>query len=176
VIESASLVEFSVLGVPVPKGRARFAVMFSKGAAARLRAAAPFDVLRVARSCVHVSTHTPEDTRNAEHAFRLSCLRAKPRKPFAGPLRVDLVFVVPAPARLEAERSRSWPHVRPDADNYAKLVLDALNGSFWDDDGQVCALGVVKIYGLTPRTDVRISQLGGVADGSQLQLWGGRKA
>lgn len=34
--------------------------------------------------------------------------------------------------------------VRPDADNVAKLVLDALNGAAWEDDTQVVSLSVVK--------------------------------
>ena len=34
---------------------------------------------------------------------------------------------------------------KPDADNIAKLVLDALNGVAYDDDSQVFALYVLKL-------------------------------
>ena len=44
------------------------------------------------------------------------------------------------PRRVEREPDV----VRPDADNVAKLVLDALNGAAWEDDTQVVALSVVK--------------------------------
>ena len=34
---------------------------------------------------------------------------------------------------------------KPDADNIAKIVLDALNGVAWLDDAQVTSLTVVKL-------------------------------
>ena len=46
---------------------------------------------------------------------------------------------------------------RPDVDNAAKAVLDALNGVAWEDDSQVERLGVEKSYGQEARTTVRIS-------------------
>lgn len=49
------------------------------------------------------------------------------------------------------KRVSSEPDVyKPDADNVAKLVLDALNGVAWADDSQVMSLHVVK----SPRTRV----------------------
>ena len=36
---------------------------------------------------------------------------------------------------------------KPDADNLAKFVMDALNGTYYKDDSQVCALHVMKRYG-----------------------------
>ena len=54
----------------------------------------------------------------------------------------------------------SHPDVqRPDADNDAKLVLDALNGLAWEDDQQVNDLHVIKrdrTRGTEPRTLVNI--------------------
>jgi len=39
------------------------------------------------------------------------------------------------------------PHVgKPDCDNLAKSVCDALNGILWDDDRQICRLVVEKWY------------------------------
>lgn len=115
---------------------------------------------------------TSEKTRNGELAFRLQAAKWKPRKPLAGPLRVDLVFFLPRPASLHGDRSRVWPGVRPDRDNYEKLVFDSLNGMFWTDDGQICDGSTRKIYDSKPRTEVRISQLTD-ADTSQCELWGG---
>lgn len=48
---------------------------------------------------------------------------------------------------------------KPDADNDAKLVLDALNGVAWDDDQQVTDLHVIKrdrTRGTAPRMLVTI--------------------
>ena len=49
---------------------------------------------------------------------------------------------------------------KPDADNIAKLVLDALNGVAYHDDSQVSALLVVKdtrLRGASPETTITIS-------------------
>ena len=35
---------------------------------------------------------------------------------------------------------------KPDCDNIAKIILDALNGIAYDDDSQVAMLNVVKLY------------------------------
>jgi Holliday junction resolvase RusA-like endonuclease len=47
------------------------------------------------------------------------------------------------------------PTVKPDADNLAKSVCDALNGVAWVDDKQVIKLHVFKAYGV-PRVEVEI--------------------
>ena len=39
-----------------------------------------------------------------------------------------------------------YPTKKPDADNIAKAVCDALNGILYKDDTQVCALTVFKAY------------------------------
>jgi Holliday junction resolvase RusA-like endonuclease len=42
---------------------------------------------------------------------------------------------------------RTWHFNRPDADNLAKAVLDALNGVAWVDDGQVAVVQAIKLRG-----------------------------
>lgn len=63
---------------------------------------------------------------------------------FHGPVsvRIDVFRALPkgAPKRVDSEPDTH----RPDADNVAKGVLDALNGVAWDDDAQVVDLYVVK--------------------------------
>jgi Holliday junction resolvase RusA-like endonuclease len=44
------------------------------------------------------------------------------------------------------DRARCDPCVRPDADKLGRALLDALTGIAYDDDGQVVALSVRKIY------------------------------
>jgi Holliday junction resolvase RusA-like endonuclease len=134
------MIEFTIEGVPVPKGRPR-ARIIGKGRAAR------------------VQIYTPDETIAAERMLRITSMRHRPRKPLDGPLHVTTVFVVPSPARVAAERSKVWPQVRPDDDNYRKLVLDALNEMFWHDDGQICGGESWKFYGSPPRTYIRIRPL-----------------
>lgn len=176
------MIEFTVPGVPTPKGRPRFRSIFAPEAlrdVAREIVSAVKDgavISRITRMLANLkpitTTYTPAETKAAAEAFAWQSKRYAPRAPLAGALRVDLVFIVPAPTRLDSERSRVWPHVRPDIDNYTKLVYDALNGMFWIDDGQICANTGTKRYGHPPRTEVRISRLSDV-DETQIDLWKG---
>jgi Holliday junction resolvase RusA-like endonuclease len=59
----------------------------------------------------------------------------------------------------EAEAGRIRPSSRPDADNYLKSCLDALNGIAFKDDSQVVSVHVHKFYSSTPRTEIEISEL-----------------
>jgi len=46
------------------------------------------------------------------------------------------------------------PDKRPDVDNYAKTVLDALNGTIWTDDSRIVAMNIEKYYSIYPRIEV----------------------
>ena len=49
---------------------------------------------------------------------------------------------------------------RPDSDNLAKLVKDALNKVFWKDDSLVCDLNIKKRYDHdNPRTEITITPI-----------------
>lgn len=48
------------------------------------------------------------------------------------------------------------PTVKPDLDNIAKAILDALNGVAYYDDNQVQDLTIKKFYSDDPRVDVKI--------------------
>ena len=50
------------------------------------------------------------------------------------------------------------PIKRPDADNIAKIVLDALNGIAYKDDSQIVDLSVPKRYSDKPRVEIFIEQ------------------
>lgn len=57
---------------------------------------------------------------------------------------------VPVKVRISATKSSAKrvndPFVmKPDADNIAKLVLDALNGKAWHDDAQIVSLEITKL-------------------------------
>lgn len=59
------------------------------------------------------------------------------------PLCVACDFFVTRPT---AAKKRIYPHVKPDLDNYAKAVLDALNATVWFDDSQIVDLRLSKRY------------------------------
>ena len=86
---------------------------------------------------------TDKETRAAEQELRL-LMRSKWRgKPLDNALRVELVFFIAKPKSV----NRPYPSVRPDADNFAKLVMDCGNGILWMDDSQIVDLRVRKEYG-----------------------------
>lgn len=61
-----------------------------------------------------------------------------------GALSVELRFFMKKPKSLSI---KTVHHVKkPDCDNLAKAVLDALNGVCWKDDSQIVDLRVVKRY------------------------------
>jgi Holliday junction resolvase RusA-like endonuclease len=69
-----------------------------------------------------------------------------------GPVSLSLVFYMPRPkshyGRSGIKDSAPIYHIgRPDADNLAKAVMDALsNLNVWEDDSAVCSLTVHKLY------------------------------
>lgn len=68
------------------------------------------------------------------------------------PLTVNIcVFIANQKNISKAERQRreayeSVPATKPDVDNYAKTVLDALNGVAYYDDGQIAKQSLTKVY------------------------------
>lgn len=72
------------------------------------------------------------------------------------PIAVNLVFGMPVPKNtskkyVEAMTDGVIKHIkRPDADNMAKAVLDALNGLAWEDDSQIVRLSITKEYAKEP--------------------------
>ena len=51
------------------------------------------------------------------------------------------------------------PIVKPDVDNVAKSILDALNGIIYLDDKQIIELDIEKIYAETSWTEVKIKEI-----------------
>ena len=47
---------------------------------------------------------------------------------------------------FEAKNNLQRPVTRPDADNYVKGILDAMNGIVYEDDALICRLVVEKFY------------------------------
>ena len=49
--------------------------------------------------------------------------------------------------------------VRPDLDNYLKLLLDVMNKGFYVDDSQVVKLQAEKVYGRKGKPEVVIEEI-----------------
>jgi Holliday junction resolvase RusA-like endonuclease len=93
-----------------------------------------------------------------------------PARPLAGPVQVRIAFVFRRPnshfrssnpAKELRGDAPTYHTSKPDSDNLAKAVLDALTqlGTFWRDDSQVCSLFAGKTYGPNPGAVVEIISL-----------------
>ena len=109
-------------------------------------------------------TYTPKNTRDYEQLVRLEY--AKQCGEYFGDkaLIVDIIANVPIPKskpktiRKEMQAGRIRPTSKPDCDNIAKAVLDALNGIAYHDDSQVVCLCVGKWYSDAPCVIVSIKE------------------
>ena len=93
----------------------------------------------------HAGVYTPDtaDAWKAEVRRAALANRSTP-EPLRGPLSVQLTFLMPRPKSRKVD---VWHTTRPDADNLAKAVLDALtDASIWGDDAQVAKMVVAKLY------------------------------
>jgi Holliday junction resolvase RusA-like endonuclease len=75
----------------------------------------------------------------------------------SGPVSLVLVCSMPRPKYIK--KDAIWHTKKPDIDNLAKAVMDALNGIVWKDDSQICELSAVKIYDVTPGIQLEVTEL-----------------
>lgn len=123
-----------------------------------------------------------KDTKSRTHEDTIASLAAqyRPESPLTGPLRVKILVITPRAASVNpiskatgqprGDLSRYWNAKKPDADNYCKAVLDALQ-AFWVDDCQVVDLHAQKVVaawgesaGLEIWIDAAGLEPGGLAD------------
>lgn len=139
------IVGFTVDGVPVGKGRPKFA-----------------------RRGNFVTAYTPAKTKTYEEQVALvsrNAMKTENKVICPSPVQLNMDIFVPIPKswskikRARALSGEEYPTTKPDADNVAKGVLDALNGVVFDDDKQVVGLSISKRYSDRPRVDVRVYEV-----------------
>lgn len=91
--------------------------------------------------------YTPKDTRDYERDIRDAFENApgRPPEPFSGPIAVCIMTYRQLPKSTPKSVISEPDTHKPDIDNVAKIVLDALNGVAWEDDAQVVRLTVSKL-------------------------------
>ncbi len=134
------VVTFSVECLPIPKGRPRFK-----------------------RAGKFIQTYTPKKTLDFEELLRSRAVEAMgDSEPLDSPLEAFFYIRLPVPQSYSKKRSKACleglesPIKRPDIDNYAKSILDAMNGVIFKDDSQVISLHITKRYDLTPGVDMMV--------------------
>jgi len=117
---------------------------------------------RVAIRGRFASAYTPKETVNAE-AWVKRCAVDQIGSPCLDiPLDIAIQITVQIAEswsnkkRAAALAGEIKPTGKPDLDNCAKLLCDALNGVIWKDDSQIVAMTLIKRYGERPQTVLKI--------------------
>jgi len=137
------MVNFSIDGPPHGKGRPRFR-----------------------RFGNFVQTYTDAKTKSYETLVKEAATKAMgSSQPLEGPVKLDLIIRLPVPKSYPKKRSEAclngseWPTKKPDWDNVAKSVADAMNDIVFLDDTQIVIARVVKTYSAEAGVDVQVSEV-----------------
>lgn len=119
--------EFIVYGEPQGKARPRFA-----------------------RTNKGVRTFTPQKTTEYEERVQLAYRQVYKDEPIQKPVKVYIQAHFSMPKswsrKKKVESLLHRPTKKPDVDNIAKAICDALNGVAYKDDSQIVELNVSKYY------------------------------
>lgn len=96
-----------------------------------------------------VKTYTPEKTVNYENWVKMCWMNSGQEKMQGNIIAVIVArFMIPQSfsKKKRNELNEKPCPKKPDCDNIAKSILDALNGIAYDDDAQIVELSVSKVY------------------------------
>lgn len=134
------MVRFEILGQPIAKQRPR-----------------------VTRSGI---AYTPSKTVNYETLVKYTYQSLYPhRELMLGCIEATIIAVFPIPKSYPKYKTtclicgRYNYDKKPDCDNLAKIILDALNGIAYKDDSQVTSLHINKEYGTQPKVIVELKEI-----------------
>ena len=107
--------------------------------------------------------YTPKKTKDYEKAIA-EHFKGQNIEKFEGPIHIKLVFQMPIPKSFTKKQRGLIQEgfmkydKKPDLDNLAKAVLDALNGIAYEDDSKITGLFLVKRYSNFPGTTMTIRE------------------
>lgn len=88
-----------------------------------------------------------------------------PKEPLSGALEMHIAFYMPIPKNARGLQRQAMSHnvvkhyKRPDIDNLAYIVTNALKGIVYKDDSQICRLVLDKLYGEQPKTVIKVMEV-----------------
>ncbi|MGO9773259.1 MAG: RusA family crossover junction endodeoxyribonuclease [Roseiarcus sp.] len=110
---------------------------------------------------------TPKRQRDSMALVKLAAHKAmNGEPPLDGPidLKIRATYRVPSSWSKKRAATARWRTARPDADNIAKIIADAMNEIVFADDAQIANLTVQKVYGVIAGvtvTAMRMDENGG---------------
>ena len=119
----------------------------------------------------HFGRRAYDPSKKDKKQFYLLASEHKPDTPIDGPIRLGVVFYFNRPkshyrtgkfSYLLKDDAPAFKTSKPDIDNLAKFVADALQPNFYKDDSQIIELKAEKYYvshGEPARTEVMIDEI-----------------
>jgi Holliday junction resolvase RusA-like endonuclease len=142
---------FTSIGEPFGKERPRFVTKYSEGK----------------RGYKGGFAYTPKKTKEHERKIAMDYathpnhidFRRVPVK-----IKIHAYYKIPKKfnlaQRAAASEQKLLPkHKKPDVDNIAKLIMDALEGYAYINDVQICEMEIKKFYGIPPRVEIEIEEI-----------------
>lgn len=135
--------EFEVVGAPVGKRRPKFSTIHGYAQALK-----------------------PKDDVIYENLVKIMFQQAKPNnyslfnKPIK--MKIEAYFAIPKSfskvKQSQALEGKLLPLTKPDADNIAKIICDALNDVAYKDDTQIVELSIIKRYAMEPKVKITLDE------------------
>jgi Holliday junction resolvase RusA-like endonuclease len=141
--------------------KATFTIPGIPGAKARPR----FRIIKTHDGKQFPSAYSPKETTNYENLVKTAFRLVYCGNPTEHPVKLTVAAFFPIPAsatkhfRAECQSEEKPVIKKPDFDNVAKIICDALNQIAFKDDSQVYDARVVKFYSEMPRTVVTIDDV-----------------
>lgn len=110
-------------------------------------------------------TYTPAKTVNYETLIKELYIEQHSGEQLQGPIRmtIDAYFDIPKSVSQKKRRHMlsglEMPCKRPDMDNIAKIVADALNKIAYQDDSQIVELAINKRYAEQARVEITLQEV-----------------
>lgn len=104
--------------------------------------------------------YTKPRVKDASAIYESELAKHRPEQPLQGAVRLMIFFLFPL-RKVDKWHGEIIPHVqKPDADNAAKLFIDAMTAQgYWGDDCQVADLTVRKYRSVDIGVYVKVSEL-----------------
>ena len=120
---------------------------------------------RASRRGRYTTVYTPKETIEYENLVKYSYFEQTGGMMLDGPLEAEILGTFPIPQSVSKKQmiamlnGEVYHTKKPDCDNMAKSVLDALNGVAYHDDSQIVKLYVNKQYGEIPSVQITLREL-----------------
>ena len=111
--------------------------------------------------------YTPKETVNYETFVKLLYMQKYNNIKLKGPLRmvITALYKIPKSASKKDKelmlQNAIRPTKKPDMDNIAKIIADALNGLAYEDDKQIVEMYISKIYAEDEFVEVVVEEVRG---------------